>query len=110
MTPMDETVILVYILSGNLLAEIILHRISSIIRYTMPATCKGTFLGRQIPRAATMRNRKSKRKEDQIQQDNTDVRERMAQLHRAESEDSRAERNEQKLEQRKVRRFIVSRR
>ena len=35
----------------------------------------------------------------------------MAKMHQAESEDSRAERNEQRrLEQRQVRRFIVSRR
>ena len=93
---MDETVILVYILSGNLLAKIILHRINSIVLYTMPARRKGASLGRQTRRAASMRNRRAQRTEDQIQQNNTDERVRMAQFHQAESKDARAERNEQR--------------
>ena len=57
----------------------------------MPARRKGASLGRQIRRAASMRNRRAQRTEGQIQQDNTDARVRMAQLHQAESEDARAE-------------------
>ena len=106
MTPTDETVILVYILSGNLLAKIILHRNNSIVRYTMPVRRKEASLGRQIRRAASMRNRRAQRTDGKIKQNNTDARVRMAQLHQAESEDAQAERNEQ----RQARRFIVSRR
>ena len=90
MIPTDETVILVYILRSNLLAKIILYRINSTVRYTMPARYKGVFLGRQIRRAARMKNRRAQRMEGQIQQDNTDARMRLAHLHQAESEDSRA--------------------
>ena len=110
MTPMDETVILVHILSGNFLAKIILHRINSIVRCTMPARRKGASFGRQLLRAVSMRNKRAQRTEGQIQQDNTDASVRMGQLHQAESEDARVEQNEQRrLEQRQARRFIVSR-
>ena len=43
-----------------------------------------------------MRNRRAQRTEDQIQEDNTDERVRMAQLHQVESEDARVERNKQR--------------
>ena len=79
--------ILVNILSGNLLVKITLFRINSLVRYTMPVRSKGTFLGCQIRRAAIMQNRRAQRTEGQIQQDNTDARVRMTQLHQAESED-----------------------
>ena len=82
---------LVHILSGNLLAKIILRRINSIVRYTIPARRKGASLGSQIRRAASMRNRRPQRTEGQIQQDNTDARVRMVQLHQGESEDPQAE-------------------
>ena len=85
--------ILVYILSGNLLAKIIHHRINFIVLYTMPACRKGAFLA---VKHAELRNRKAQRMEDQIQQDNTDAHVRMAQLHQAELEDARAEGNEQR--------------
>ena len=50
-----------------------------------------------------MRNRRAQKTEGQIQQDNTDARVRMAQLHQAESEDARAQRNEHRsLEQRQA--------
>ena len=110
MTTMDETVILVHILSGNFLAKIILHRMISIVRCTMPARRKGASFGRQILRAASMRNKRAQRTEGRIQQDNTDASVRMAQLYQAESEDARPERNEQRrLEQRQACCFIVSR-
>ena len=103
--------VLVYILNGNLLVKIILQRINTIVLYALPERRKGAPLCHQTRRVKGMRNRRAQRTEDQIQQDNTDVRVRMAQLHQTESEDAQAERNEQrKLEQRQARRFIVSRR
>ena len=58
-----------------------------------------------------MRNRRAQKTEGQVQQDNIDARVKMAQLHQAESEDTRAERNEQRrLEQRQDCHFTVSRR
>ncbi|GFW61277.1 ATP-dependent DNA helicase [Trichonephila clavipes] len=58
-----------------------------------------------------LRNSRSERTEEQIQQQNTDARVRMAQLHQEEPEDTRAERNEvRRLEQQQSRRFTVNRR
>lgn len=77
----------------------------------MPARRRGASIGRQTPRSASRRNTRAQRTEDQIQQDNTNVRVSMAQLRHAESGDVRAARNEQRrLEQRQARRLTVSRR
>jgi hypothetical protein len=77
----------------------------------MPKRRKGASLDRQTITAASMRNRRAQRTEEQQQQDYTNARESMALLHQAESEDARAERNGQRrVEQRQARRFIVNRR
>ncbi|CAG5018361.1 unnamed protein product [Parnassius apollo] len=58
-----------------------------------------------------MRNRRSQRTEEQIQQQNADARVSIAQLRQEQSEDTGAERNEViRLEQRQSRRFTVKRR
>ncbi|XP_039953149.1 uncharacterized protein LOC120770076 isoform X1 [Bactrocera tryoni] len=58
-----------------------------------------------------MRDKRSQRTEEQIQQHNADARVSMQQLREEQSEDTRAERNEViRLEQRQSRRFTVSRR
>nr|XP_046472567.1 uncharacterized protein LOC124214346 [Neodiprion pinetum] len=76
----------------------------------MPARRRGASIARHTPRSASRRNTRALRTEDQIQQDNTHVRENMARLRQAESEDVRAERNERRrLEQRQSRRLIVGR-
>ncbi|CAG5044060.1 unnamed protein product [Parnassius apollo] len=77
----------------------------------MPRKRKGADLSRSTSKARNLRNSRSERTEEQIQQQNTDARVRMAQLHQEEPEDTRAERNEvRRLEQRQSRRFTVSRR
>ncbi|VVC26252.1 Hypothetical protein CINCED_3A004097 [Cinara cedri] len=60
----------------------------------MPTKCKGANLNYNTSKSRSLRNRKSERTEEQIQQQNTDARVRMAQLRQEESEDIRAERNE----------------
>lgn len=77
----------------------------------MPRKRKGADLGCNTSRSRSMRNRRSERTEEQSQQQNTDARVSMAQLRQAQSEDTRAERNEViRLEQRQSRRFTVNRR
>ncbi|VVC42897.1 Helitron helicase-like domain, partial [Cinara cedri] len=77
----------------------------------MPTKRKGADLNRNTSKSRSLRNRRSERTEEQIQQQNTDARVRMAQLRQEESEDTRAERNEViRLEQRQSRRFTVNRR
>ncbi|CAH1737560.1 unnamed protein product [Aphis gossypii] len=77
----------------------------------MPRKRKGADLSRSTSKARNLRNNRSERTEEQIQQQNTDARVRMAQLHQEEPEDTRAERNEvRRLEQRQSRRFTVKRR
>ncbi len=77
----------------------------------MPRKRKGADLSRNTSKSRNLRNRRSERTEEQIQQQNTDARVRMAQLHQEEPEDTRAERNEViRLEQRQSRRFTVNRR
>ncbi|GFW21459.1 ATP-dependent DNA helicase [Trichonephila clavipes] len=72
---------------------------------------KGADLSRSTSKARNLRNSRSERTEEQIQQQNTDARVRMAQLHQEEPEDTRAERNEvRRLEQQQSRRFTVNRR
>ncbi|GFY18828.1 ATP-dependent DNA helicase [Trichonephila clavipes] len=60
----------------------------------MPRKRKGADLSRSTSKARNLRNSRSERTEEQIQQQNTDARVRMAQLHQEEPEDTRAERNE----------------
>ena len=50
----------------------------------MPARRKGASLGRETRRAASVRNRRAQRMEEQIQQDNIDERVKMVQFHQAE--------------------------
>ncbi|GFW19349.1 ATP-dependent DNA helicase [Trichonephila clavipes] len=77
----------------------------------MPRKRKGADLSRSTSKARNLRNSRSERTEEQIQQQNTDARVRMAQLHQEEPEDTRAERNEvRRLEQQQSRRFTVNRR
>ncbi|CAG5020841.1 unnamed protein product [Parnassius apollo] len=77
----------------------------------MPRKRKGANLSRSTSKARNLRNSRSERTEEQIQQQNTDARVRMAQLHQEDPEDTRAERNEvRRLEQRQSCRFTVSRR
>ncbi|GFT87489.1 uncharacterized protein TNCV_4304081 [Trichonephila clavipes] len=52
---------------------------------------KGADLSRSTSKARNLRNSRSERTEEQIQQQNTDARVRMAQLHQEEPEDTRAE-------------------
>ncbi|XP_050065280.1 probable serine/threonine-protein kinase cdc7 [Aphis gossypii] len=74
----------------------------------MPRKRKGADLSRNTSKARNLRNNRSERTEEQIQQQNTDARVRMAQLHQEEPEDTRAERNEvRRLEQQQSRRFTV---
>ncbi|VVC46171.1 Rieske [2Fe-2S] iron-sulphur domain, partial [Cinara cedri] len=60
----------------------------------MPTKRIGADLNRNTSKSRSLRNRRSERTEEQIQQQNTDARVRMAQLRQEESEDTRAERNE----------------
>ncbi|KAF0762221.1 ATP-dependent DNA helicase [Aphis craccivora] len=77
----------------------------------MPRKRKGADLSRNTSKARNLRNNRSERTEEQIQQQNTDARVKMAQSHQEEPEDTRAERKEvRKLEQRQSRRFTVKRR
>ncbi|KAF0769445.1 ATP-dependent DNA helicase [Aphis craccivora] len=55
---------------------------------------KGADLSRSTSKARNLQNNRSERTEEQIQQQNTDARVRMAQLHQEEPEDTRSERNE----------------
>lgn len=83
---------------------------SILVLSAMPARRRGASIGCHTPRSASRRNTRAQRTEDQIQQDNTDVRENMARLRQAESEDVRAERNERRrLEQRQSLHLTVSR-
>ncbi|GBP21823.1 hypothetical protein EVAR_6795_1 [Eumeta japonica] len=76
----------------------------------MPRKRKGADLSRSTSKARKLRNSRSERTEEQIQQQNTDARVRMTRLHQ-EPEDTRDERNEvRRLEQRQSRRFTVNRR
>jgi hypothetical protein len=56
-----------------------------------------------------MRNRREQRSEEQIQSNNMNVRESMAQLCESQSHEARAERSEsRRLEKRQARRFVVN--
>ncbi|XP_060882081.1 uncharacterized protein LOC132953741 [Metopolophium dirhodum] len=77
----------------------------------MPRKRKGADLSRSTSKARNLRNNRSESTKEQIQQQNTDARVRMAQLHQEEPEDTRAERNEvRRLKQRQSPRFTVKRR
>ncbi|GFY10704.1 hypothetical protein TNCV_2195251 [Trichonephila clavipes] len=74
----------------------------------MPARRKGSDLGRQRTRSTAMRNRTAQRTDEEIQQDNEDVRVNMVQLRESQSQEARAEQNQRRrLEQRKARPFVV---
>lgn len=76
----------------------------------MPRKRKGADLSRNTSRSRSMRDKRSQRTEEQIQQQNADARVSMEQLRQEQSEDTRAERNEViRLEQRQSRRFTVNR-
>ena len=75
----------------------------------MPTKRKGADLSHNTSKSRNLRNRISKRTEEQIQQQNTDARVRMAQLHQEEPEHTRAERNENRLQLRQSRRFTDNR-
>lgn len=76
----------------------------------MPKRRRGASLGRKTCQATFMQNARAERNAEQIQQDNTDARESMARLHQVESEDARADRNEERrLEQRRSRRLTFNR-
>lgn len=75
----------------------------------MPARRRGSDLGRRTTKFAYMRNRRAQRTDEQIQQYNEYVRVNMVQLR--ESQEARAERNQQRrLEQRQARQFVVDKR
>lgn len=61
----------------------------------MPRKRKGADLSRNTSKSRSLGNRRSERTEEQIQQQNIDARVTMAQLRQEESEDTRAERNEE---------------
>lgn len=72
----------------------------------MPRKRKGADLSRNKSTTRNKRNIRSKRTEEEIQQQNTDVRVSMAQLRQEQSEDTRAERNEvRRLQQRHSSRY-----
>ena len=74
----------------------------------MPARRKGVHLGRRTNKATNMRNRRVERTDEQIQQDNENVRVNMSQLGASKLQESRAERNQQRqLERRQARRFLI---
>ncbi|GFY76557.1 hypothetical protein TNIN_284591 [Trichonephila inaurata madagascariensis] len=65
----------------------------------MPERRKGSDLGRRTTRSTAMRNRRAQRTDEQIPQDNEDVRVNMAQLHETRSQEARAEQNQQRHSQ-----------
>lgn len=76
----------------------------------MPTKRKRSNWGHQTSKAAEMRNRRAERTEDQMQLENTNMRVRIAQLRQVESEDTRVQRIELRLEQIQEPRFTVDRR
>ncbi|GFT84187.1 ATP-dependent DNA helicase [Nephila pilipes] len=77
----------------------------------MPAKRKRANLSRDTNKSRSIRNRRDIRTEEQVQEENTGARVRMAQLRQEQLDDTRAERNEvMRLEQRQSHRFIVNRR
>ncbi|GFS73074.1 uncharacterized protein NPIL_48011 [Nephila pilipes] len=77
----------------------------------MPTKHKGANLSRDTNKSRSIRNRRAQRTEEQVQEENTGARVRMAQLRQEQLDDIRAERNEvMKLEQRQSHRFTVNRR
>ncbi|GFS66537.1 uncharacterized protein NPIL_396001 [Nephila pilipes] len=76
----------------------------------MPTKRKGENLSRDTNKSRSIRNRRTQRTEEQVQEENTGARVRMAQLRQEQLNDTRAERNEViRLEQRQSRRFTVNR-
>ena len=74
----------------------------------MPARCEGAHLGRRTNKATNMRNSRVERTDEQIQQDNENVRVNMSQLRASQLQEARAERNQQRqLERRQARRFLI---
>ncbi|GFT39743.1 uncharacterized protein NPIL_56341 [Nephila pilipes] len=77
----------------------------------MPKKRKGANLSRDTNKSRSIRNRRAQRTEEQVQEENTGARVRMAQLRQEQLGDTRAERNEvMRLEQRQSHRFTVNRR
>ncbi|GFS50600.1 uncharacterized protein NPIL_247571 [Nephila pilipes] len=77
----------------------------------MPTKRKGANLSRDTNKSRSIRNRRAQRTEEQVQEENTGARVRMAQLRQEQLDDTRAERNEvMRLEQRQSLRFTVNRR
>ncbi|CAG9834397.1 unnamed protein product [Diabrotica balteata] len=75
----------------------------------MPRKRKGADLSRNTSRSRSMRDKRSQRTEEQVQQQNADARESIQQLCQEQSENTRAERNKViRLEQRQSRRFTVN--
>lgn len=74
----------------------------------MPARRRGSNLGRRTAGAIQRRNLRAQRTDVQIQQENEVVRVNMSQLRASQSQDDRAERNEERrLQQRQARRYVV---
>ncbi|CAH1225230.1 unnamed protein product [Diabrotica balteata] len=77
----------------------------------MPRKRKGADLSRNTSRSRSVRDKRSQRTGEQVQQQNADARESIQQLCQEQSENTRAERNKViRLEQRQSRRFTVNRR
>ncbi|GIY45233.1 helitron_like_N domain-containing protein, partial [Caerostris darwini] len=75
----------------------------------MPARCKGANLGRRTKKSASMQNIRAHRRDQQIQQDNADVRVSMAHFRGSKSQEACDERNRQRrLERRQARRYVVN--
>ncbi|GIX71403.1 helitron_like_N domain-containing protein [Caerostris darwini] len=75
----------------------------------MPARRKGANLGRRTKKSAGMQNIRAHRRDEQIQQNNADVRVSMAHFRGSQSQEAREKRNRQRrLEQRQARRYVVN--
>ncbi|GFS55509.1 hypothetical protein NPIL_559871 [Nephila pilipes] len=66
---------------------------SEIIK-NMPTKREGANLSRDTNKSRSIRNRRAQRTEEQVQEENTGARVRMAQLRQEQLDDTRAERNE----------------
>ncbi|GFY55455.1 ATP-dependent DNA helicase [Trichonephila inaurata madagascariensis] len=74
----------------------------------MPAKRNGSDLGRRMTKSTVMRNRRAQGIDEQIQQNNEDVRGNMAQLRESQSQEARSEQIQlMQLEQRQAHRFVV---
>ncbi|GFY41475.1 hypothetical protein TNIN_104231 [Trichonephila inaurata madagascariensis] len=75
----------------------------------MPAKRKGSDLGRRMTKSTAMQNRRAQRIDEQVQENNEDVRVNMAQLRESQLQEARAEQIQlRRLEQRQARQFVVN--